>query len=52
MEQWAFVQDGSFFYFSGLANLPEAVLALDAPAHRVTLFVPQAPLSFVLAWST
>src|SRR5262245_7768683 len=28
-DQWGFVQDPSFYYFTGLANVPEAILALD-----------------------
>ena len=46
MEQPSFVQDASFFYFTGLANQPGAVLALDGPAKRALLFVPPPPESF------
>ena len=46
MEQWGFVQDASFAYFSGLANLPQAVLALDGPAKQALLFLPPRPQSF------
>ena len=46
MEQWGWVQDASFFYFSGFANLPSAILALDGPRGEARLFVPPAPLSF------
>ena len=46
MEEWGFVQDPSFFYFTGLWNLPGAILAMDAPAGESHLFVPPAPESF------
>ena len=46
MEQPAWVQDPSFFYFTGLKNLPRAILVLDGPLHEARLFVPPAPLSF------
>ena len=49
MEQPSFVQDASFFYFTGLANQPGAVLALDGPAKRAILFVPPPPESFGLS---
>ncbi|MCZ6916042.1 MAG: aminopeptidase P N-terminal domain-containing protein [Gemmatimonadetes bacterium] len=46
MEQPSFVQDPSFFYLTGLPNLPGAVLALDGPRRESHLFVPPPPLSF------
>lgn len=49
MEQWGFVQDPSFFYFSGMAELPGAVLALDGPARQAHLFLPPDPQSFGMA---
>jgi len=42
----SFVQNATFLYFSGQAGLPSAVLALDAPAHEVVLFLPPVPLAF------
>jgi Xaa-Pro aminopeptidase len=48
MEQWGFVQDPSFLYFSGLGDLPGAILALDGPRGEVHLFVPPPPMSFGL----
>ncbi len=48
MEQWGFVQDPSFFYFTGLGDLPQAVLALDGPLGQAHLFVPPPPVSFGL----
>jgi Xaa-Pro aminopeptidase len=36
----AFQQDPTFFYFTGLAVAPGAVLALDAPRERAILFAP------------
>lgn len=46
MEQWGFIQDASFLYFSGLPNLAGAILALDGPRQQARLFVPPAPVSF------
>lgn len=46
MEQWGFVQDASFAYFSGLPTVPEAVLAIDGELGEAHLFVPPAPESF------
>ena len=48
MEQWGFVQDPSFLYFSGLRDLPGAILALDGPGQAAHLFVPPPPMSFGL----
>jgi len=48
MEQWGFIQDPSFLYFSGLNDLPGAILALDGSASEVHLFVPPPPVSFGL----
>jgi len=46
MEQWGFVQDPTFLYYSGLSEVPGAILALDGVTGRVTLFLPPAPESF------
>lgn len=46
MEQPSFVQDASFFYFTGLPNLPGAILVLDGPRLESHLFVPPPPVSF------
>lgn len=35
-----FKQDSSFFYFTGLASQPAAILALDGPLRKEILFVP------------
>jgi Xaa-Pro aminopeptidase len=45
-DQHGFQQDASFFYFTGLANQPEAILALDGPRKEARLFVPPAPTAF------
>ena len=37
MEEWGFFQDPSFYYFTGLWDLPEAILALDGPAGEAHL---------------
>jgi len=46
MEQWGFVQDPTFLYFSGLGEVPGAILALDASMGRAHLFLPPPPESF------
>ena len=46
MEQPGWVQDPSFFYFTGFKNLPSAILVLDGVLREARLFVPPAPLSF------
>lgn len=46
MEQPGWIQTPSFYYFTGLANLPSAILALDGLADEAHLFVPPAPISF------
>ena len=43
MEQWGFVQDPTFQYFSGLTEVPGAILALDGPEGASHLFLPPAP---------
>ncbi len=48
MEEWGFVQDPSFYYFTGLGELPGAILALDGAGRTAHLFVPPPPLSFGL----
>ena len=45
-DQPTFRQDATFFYFTGLANHPDAVLALDGPLTETHLFVPPPPFSF------
>jgi Xaa-Pro aminopeptidase len=45
-DQHGFQQDSSFFYFTGLANQPEAILALDGPRKEARLFVPPALQAF------
>ena len=45
-DQPTFRQDATFFYFTGLANHPDAVLALDGPRWEAHLFVSPPPLSF------
>ncbi len=45
-DQPTFRQDATFYYFTGLANHPDAVLALDGPRREAHLFVSSAPLSF------
>lgn len=42
----SFRQDASFFYFTGLARAPGAILALDGPRRESILFVAPAPSSF------
>src|ERR1700683_5376332 len=32
-------QDASFYYFTGMANLHDAILAVDGPRHETILFV-------------
>ncbi len=46
MEQWGFVQDPTFQYFSGLTEVPGAILALDGPEGASHLFLPPAPEAF------
>lgn len=41
-----FKQDAAFFYFTGLANQPSAILAVDGVAKESFLFVPEPPQSF------
>ena len=45
-EDYGFRQDASFYDLTGMANLHDAILALDGPRHEATLFVrvlPPAP---------
>jgi len=44
-----FIQNASFFYFTGLGGLPNAVLAIDAPRREARLFVPPTPRAFGFA---
>ena len=46
MEQPGWIQNASFYYFTGLGNQPSAILVLDGPSQESHLFVPPAPLSF------
>jgi len=46
LDQHNFKQDAGFFYFTGLADQPSAILALDGPRGQSRLFVPPAPASF------
>lgn len=46
MEQPGWVQEATFYYFTGLLNLPDAVLVLDGPRREAHLFVPGDPQSF------
>ncbi len=46
MEQWGFVQDATFQYFSGMTEVPGAILALDGLDGTSHLFLPSAPESF------
>jgi Xaa-Pro aminopeptidase len=46
MEQWGFVQDPTFLYFTGLAESPGTILVLDGPAGEAHLFLAPAPRSF------
>ena len=46
MEQWGWIQNASFYYYSGLGNQPSAILVLDGLKQESHLFVPPAPLSF------
>ncbi len=45
-DQPGFLQDASFFYFTGLSVQPAAILALDGQRRETRLFVPPAPMSF------
>jgi Xaa-Pro aminopeptidase len=49
MEQWGFVQDPTFQYYSGLLEVPGAILALDGRNGTSHLFLPPAPMSFGMA---
>ena len=44
--QPSFIQNPTFFYFTGQHGLPSAVLALDGPAHETVLFLPPVPSAF------
>lgn len=49
MEQWGFVQDPAFLYFTGLESLPMAILAMDGVSGETHVFVPPPPRSFGMA---
>ena len=44
--EWGYVQDPSFYYFTGLSDVTGAILALDGPGSRALLFLPPPPESF------
>jgi Xaa-Pro aminopeptidase len=44
--QPSFVQNASFFYYTGLLNVPSAILALDGGRKEARLFVPPSPKAF------
>ena len=44
--QPSFIQNSTFYYFTGEGGLPSAVLAIDAPHGEVRLFVPPVPSAF------
>jgi Xaa-Pro aminopeptidase len=46
MDQPGWIQDANFFYFTGLGNLPGAILALDGPKAQAHLFLPSVPQPF------
>lgn len=46
MEQPGWVQDASFFYFTGMQRLPDAILVIDGPEKAAVLFVPPVTKSF------
>ncbi|MEP7344311.1 MAG: aminopeptidase P N-terminal domain-containing protein [Gemmatimonadaceae bacterium] len=46
LSQPSYLQNSTFLYFTGEAELPNAVLALDGIAREVRLFVPPAPTAF------
>lgn len=46
MDQTGWHQNATFYYFTGLANQPEAILLLDGPAREARLFVAKAPALF------
>lgn len=45
-DQPSFVQDATFFYFTGLGHQAGAILALDGPRKEARLFVPPPPEAF------
>ena len=46
MEQWGWIQDGSFQYLTGLSETPGAILVLDGPAREARLWVSPSQPSF------
>jgi Xaa-Pro aminopeptidase len=42
-EDAGFRQDASFYYLTGMANLQDAILAVDGPRHETVLFVGSLP---------
>ncbi len=47
-EDYGFRQDANFYYLTGMANLHDAILALDGPRHETKLFVRVLPAIPVL----
>jgi Xaa-Pro aminopeptidase len=46
MEQWGFIQDGTFQYFTGFPNLAGAILGIDGPRGEARLWIPPGQSSF------
>ena len=46
MEQPGWIQEPSFFYFTGLANIPGAILLIDGRSNTHILFAAPSPSSF------
>jgi Xaa-Pro aminopeptidase len=46
MEQPAWIQDATFYYFTSLATAPGAILLIDGPANRTILFSGPDPQTF------
>lgn len=46
MEQPSWIQDPDFYHLSGAWHAPGAILAIEAPVGRTTLFVAPPPVSF------
>jgi Xaa-Pro aminopeptidase len=42
-EDYGYRQDANFYYFTGMANLRDAILVLDGPRHETVLFVGPLP---------
>ena len=46
LDQHRFRQEPTFYYFTGLADQPSAILVLDGPRGQSSLFVPPPPEGF------